>query len=198
MQQLTLIGQALARQAAPVATSKRRHFDSGLSSEWYTPAEYIEAARATMGAIDLDPASCAMANRVVRAARFYDREANGLSQQWYGRVWVNPPYSDYKGQAAEWAARLLSEYRAGRVQQGVLLVNLSTVYQAPMQQLAMAGSACLVGERIRFYDATGEPQRSPTQANVLIYVGERSAAFSENFGRFGAVLKSAGRCGSQR
>lgn len=180
---------------APVATSpavSKRHFDAGESSEWYTPARFIEAARATMGGIDLDPASCALANATVKAARFFDRQQDGLSQQWRGRVWINPPYSDYRGQAAEWASRLLAEYLAGRVQQAVLLVNLSTAYQAPMQQIARLGAVCLVAERIAFCDATGRPQSSPTQANVLFYLGERRQAFGEQFRCFGAVLWAGG------
>ena len=174
-----------------VDTRRKQHFDAGESSEWYTPEPYIEAARLAMGGIDLDPASCALANQVVRAARFFTRAEDGLQQQWRGRVWLNPPYSDYPGQAASWAARLLAEYTAGRASQAVMLVNLSTSYQPAMQQVASAGLVCMVSHRIRFNTPDGQGQR-PTQANVIYYLGERRRQFAEAFSRFGVVLQAAG------
>src|SRR5512134_1699762 len=53
-------------------------------NEWYTPAPYVEAARACLGAIDLDPASSATAQATVRAARFFTRDDDGLKQEWRG------------------------------------------------------------------------------------------------------------------
>ena len=185
------IDNPLGGEALPAtlpAMKSRRHYDAGLSSEWYTPSEYVAAARATMGGIDLDPASCLVANQTIKAARFFDRTADGLQQQWHGRLWLNPPYSDYKGQAAAWATKLLAEWQSGRVEQAVLLVNLSTAYQSAFQAVARAGAVCMVNHRISFECATGERDR-PTQANMLLYLGERRRQFAAECGRFGVVLE---------
>ena len=44
---------------------------SSESVQHYTPRDYAEAARRVMGGIDLDPFSCELANRTVRAARYF-------------------------------------------------------------------------------------------------------------------------------
>lgn len=59
----------------------------------YTPPEWIERVGATMVGIDLAPASNAQANKVVKATTFFDAESNGLAQKWFGRVFLNPPYT---------------------------------------------------------------------------------------------------------
>ncbi|MBV7328403.1 hypothetical protein KFU94_09110 [Chloroflexi bacterium TSY] len=63
-------------------------------TEYYTPAEIVDAARSVMGGIDLDPASSAAANERVQALHFFNKADNGLSQRWFGRVWLNHPFGD--------------------------------------------------------------------------------------------------------
>jgi hypothetical protein len=52
--------------------------------EHYTSAPIIEAARRVFGGtIDLDPASCREANRVVRATKFFTKDDDGLQHDWH-------------------------------------------------------------------------------------------------------------------
>ena len=62
-----------------------------LSAERYTPTDIVERSERVLGGFDFDPASCEKANQVVRAARFYTAEDNGLEQEWRGRGFINPP-----------------------------------------------------------------------------------------------------------
>src|SRR5258707_11189392 len=61
--------------------------------EWFTPRDIIKAARAALGAIDLDPASHPHPQSWIRARTFYTKEQDGLARAWRGRTWLNPPYS---------------------------------------------------------------------------------------------------------
>ena len=44
---------------------------SSETNEWYTPKKYVDVARQILGEIDLDPASCIVANRVIKAKQFW-------------------------------------------------------------------------------------------------------------------------------
>src|SRR5207253_2666456 len=85
--------------------------------------------------IDLDPASCYEANQTVRASRYYTKEDDGLSKEWYGNVWLNPPYSlsdrqDSRGlfasSTAMFSNKLVDEYKVGNVTQAIMLVVSQT------------------------------------------------------------------------
>ncbi len=162
------------------------------SNEWYTPARYIEAARKLMGGIDLDPATCEYANRIVKATQIYTIETNGLAQEWRGRIWLNPPYGRDEGESnqATWSARLLEEYRAGHVKEAVLLVNAVTdrAWFQPLWDFPI----CFTDHRIRFYNTEKEAGQ-PTHGNALIYLGKQWEAFAEAFSEFGAVVTSVVR-----
>ena len=94
---------------------------SSKSVEWYTPAPVIEAAREVLGTITLDPASSEIANRVVRAEKYYTAEQDGLRRQWEGTVWCNPPYGRLAGRFVK---KLLAEHARGRVSEAIVLLNV--------------------------------------------------------------------------
>lgn len=161
---------------------------SSESNEWYTPAAYVEAARALMGGIDVDPASNEIANQVVQATRYYTRKENGLFRPWPGRVWLNPPYGFDGGVSNQetWTRQLIERYTAGLTEEAVLLVNANT--EAKWFQPLYAYLICFTNHRIRFYNAEGDSSQ-PTQGNALVYFGKQERRFLELFRRFGTVVR---------
>lgn len=161
-----------------------------MSTEWYTPAQYIKAARAVMGGIDLDPASCELANRVVKATKYYTKHDDGLAQSWYGRVWLNPPYgrtdSKQKANAGAWIRRLIEHHKTGAIEQAILLVNAwtSRKWFDPL----WAYPLCFHRGSLSFYNKAGIGSRNPV-SNIFVYLGPNEQAFIDVFSRFGTIVK---------
>lgn len=172
---------------APVTTSEtiaRPHvsFNSG-NNEWYTPAEYIEAARKVLGRIDLDPASSAIANHTVKATIFYTAEDDGLAQEWKGSVWMNPPYAgDLVGR---FVAKLVCHIEQYDVREAIVLVNNATE-TAWFQELAIEASAIVFPRgRIRYLRPDGLPDATGLQGQAFVYIGQNEEVFLAEFARFG-------------
>jgi hypothetical protein len=152
--------------------------------EWYTPQQYVDAARLLMGSIDLDPASSDLANeRVVKATDYYTEETDGLAQAWRGRVWLNPPDGR---EGPKFVAKLLDEYHAGNVTEAVLLVKPRTdgSWFRPLYDFTL----CFVKGRIKFWNHEGTG-KSPATGNVFIYLGSNRDKFAQVFSQFGAVIE---------
>jgi hypothetical protein len=81
----------LAYKKAMADKAQRRSDLQTGEMEWFTPSVYIEKARRVLGVIDLDPASCALAQETVQASHFLTVEDDGLMRMWLGNVWLNPP-----------------------------------------------------------------------------------------------------------
>ena len=57
------------------------------NDEWLTPPEIINS----LGEFDVDP--CTPTNRPWDTALIhYNKNDDGFTKEWHGRVWCNPPY----------------------------------------------------------------------------------------------------------
>lgn len=156
-------------------------------TEWYTPAPIVEAARRTMGGIDLDPASSAKANETVRASCYFTRADDGLSQQWFGRVWMNHPFGAESN--GPWIAKLVEEYKAKRVSQACC-IGLSSTSERWFQPL-FDFPICFLSPRTNYLEPDGRVARGVTRGSAVAYLGPNVAGFIEAFGGLGRVMVPA-------
>ena len=174
-------GVRTERRAAAEVKQPRVSHNSG-NNEWYTPKEYIEAARAVMGRIDLDPASSPEANETVMAERFFTAQDDGLRQSWSGRVWMNPPYA--RGLIEAFAEKLVTHFEAGDVTEAIVLINNATETGWFRTLIAGASAVVFPYHRIKFYQPGGKIG-APLQAQAIIYLGGQATKFRDSFGGYG-------------
>jgi DNA N-6-adenine-methyltransferase (Dam). len=157
-------------------------------NEWYTPEPYIAAARSVLGAIDLDPASTSDANRIVQARTFYTRADNGLSKEWRGRVWMNPPYA--QPLIEQFCDKLAASVQSGTVTHAIVLVNNATE-TAWFRTLAnLACALCFPTGRVQFWHPDRAPAE-PLQGQAVLYIDRGNGdfnAFTPSFSRFGFLV----------
>lgn len=181
-------GKVTAAHVQNVADEYRAHphvANNSGNNEWYTPEPYIEAARRVLGTIDLDPASSAQANEVVRAATFYTVDDDGLAHEWRGKVFMNPPYA--RGVIGKFAEKLATHYDRGDIEEAIVLVNNATE-TAWFQRLAQSAEfVCFPKNRVR-YQQPDEETGSPLQGQAVLYFGKRgNPRFRDEFTPFGFV-----------
>jgi hypothetical protein len=155
------------------------------NNEWYTPEDIVEAARSVLGRIDLDPASSATANSVVKAKKFYTTDDDGLSMAWEGRVWMNPPYaSDLVYRFCE---KITACVKNGAIPEAVALVNNATETKWFQLMCSVASAICFPASRIKFWHPE-KTQAAPLQGQAILYFGKNSRKFYASFIHMGTIV----------
>lgn len=133
------------------------------NDEWLTPPSILQA----LGRFDLDP--CSPIERPWdTAGQHFTIKDDGLSKQWHGRVWLNPPYGL---EASKWLAKLAEHG------QGTALVFARTETDMFFSHVWRNAQALLfLKGRLHFHRVDGVRASANSGApSVLVAYGENDA-----------------------
>lgn len=161
---------------------------SQLTDECYTPAPMMELWREVLGPIELDPASCEVANRTVQAARYYTKRDGGLTLPWRAKtVFLNPPFNN--GVVNRWVRRLRAAYADAHITEAAgLLVNSAPGY-GWWHELVTTMPCVVLDERLTFLKEDGTPYPDHhKKGQTVAYLGPDVRRFFAVFGARGLPL----------
>lgn len=125
----------------------------GKSDTWLTPLRIINS----LGHFDLDP--CGYKGHKTAQDIFYER---GDEFKWYGRVWLNPPYSE----VGLWLDMLAEHGR------GIALVFARTDTRWAQRHFEKASSVFFLKGRIKFLNDKFQESTNAGHGNMLLSYGE--------------------------
>lgn len=143
-------------------------FGEETKTEWLTPPEILNA----LGTFDLDP--CAPVIRPwAMAKNHFTVEDNGFIKNWFGRVWLNPPYTK---DVYRWMKKLAEHGN------GIALIFARTETKAFFPYVwEYADAIFFFGSRLTFYHVTGQKGGKNSGApSVLIAYGRENAEILKN------------------
>lgn len=147
------------------------HQSAAMKSDiWLTPPEII----LSLGSFDLDP--CAPLHRPWATAKHhFTTENDGLAQEWFGRVWLNPPYGR---QIDEWMMKMAEH------NQGIALTFARTETVFFQKYIfPVAHSMFFFNGRLHFHNSAGIRAKANAGApSVLIAYGQENMETIEDSG----------------
>lgn len=164
------------------------------NNEWHTPAVWMDRVRAVLGTIDLDPASCEMANRTVQATRYFSIDENGLAQDWSWAhtIFLNPPYLKIRHNVSSlglWIRKFFAEYEkpGSQIEQAIIL-STSDPDERWYEPLWPYHS-CFTVPRVTFNRPGKKPERQ-SFGTAFTYIGPDEDRFVEVFRQCGPIYKT--------
>lgn len=148
-----------APSVIPQANNQRPSFWS--SDEWATPPTFVQKLEQEFGPFDLD-VCCRV--ETAKAPKFYTKLEDGLRSPWFGRVWLNPPYSH----PTPWLRRAAEQTATGSCDLVVALLPARTETRWFHDiVLATHAEVRFVRGRLRFHGWEGTPIPAPRNPSFL-------------------------------
>lgn len=134
-----------------------------LEQEWYTPS-YILDKVYNVFPVSTDP--CSNKDKTVNAGTYYMKDDDGLSQSWFGNVYLNPPYGRAIGR---WVTKFLEEWDNGNIKSAILLMPVKTDTKWWSKLTAELSCWCAVSGRVKFVSSEPDKKTSVgTFASAII------------------------------
>lgn len=151
---------------------------------WITPPEIIERVRKVLGGyIDLDPASSAEANSIIKANRYYTESDDMFKQDLTcDTIYMNPPFGKVgnKSQAGIFTRHVLSCYTAGKVKYGGIILIMSRFGYDWFEDILDIATSATLKKRIKFINPKTMKQSAQAKtAQTLFCFG--NSTIIENF-----------------
>lgn len=135
----------------------------GASDEWYTPPSIFTALGLQF---DLDPCS-PDPNHWVPASRFFTKTDDGLSQDWRGLVFMNPPFGGRNGHVP-WLEKFFDHAN------GVAIVRAYTSSGWWHDYIRKAEAILFPRGKTKFIRPDGSIGKSPGHGIALIGMGDQA------------------------
>lgn len=151
----------------------------GRTDDWITPKSIINA----LGPFDLDPCAC-KPQPWPTATTMWTLAENGWQREWYGRVWLNPPYGPVMGR---WLDRLAEHG------DGIALIFARTETAAFQKRCwARANAMLFLAGRINFHFPDGRrADKNAGGPSVLVAYGDECERRIRECGIPGARVRRA-------
>lgn len=165
--------------------------------EWYTPQHILDRVYLVIGCPDIDPC-CNRYGPANVIARDYCRlpERDGLTEEWRGVVFLNPPYGREIGQ---WIDKAVAEYATGHTTALIALMPVKSDTRWWQKIMAKSPCWCAVRGRLNFTNPQVRPddtqRKRGTFASAIVLCStdpETIRRFTDAFGDLGQIWYPGG------
>lgn len=139
---------------------------SSAKDDWATPDDLFSALNERFD-FNLDP--CAN-DQNAKCKRYFTRATDGLSKEWNGRVFMNPPYGRVLG---DWVKKAYDEVAEGRAEIAVALIPARTDTAYWHNYVMRASEIILLRGRVHHDHAghDGPAHNAPFPSAVVVFDG---------------------------